>query len=114
MKAGVRPNYHTVIDARGRELHQLIAQKIRRDPELLQKARETLARWLGQARENDRSRDSLTEWQALLERPLEEILSFIASDDEEPNRLRQSSPFAGILTEEERGEILRKYESFRP
>ena len=40
---------------------------------------------------------SYLEWQALLERPLGEICQILETDSEEPRRLRQNSPFAGVL-----------------
>jgi hypothetical protein len=44
---------------------------------------------------------------------LERILELLASSDEHPRRLRQSSPFCGILSPEERLAILKDYESRR-
>jgi len=114
MKTAVSSNWHTMIDARSRELHELIAQKIRQNPALIQKVRETLTRWLRVTDEGDRSHDALIEWQRRLERDsLDIVLDFLVSDGEEACRLRQSTPFVGLLTERERGEIFRKYEAYR-
>src|SRR5437667_259532 len=37
------------------------------------------------------------EWMAILERPLGEICQILCADTEEGRRLRQNSPFAGVL-----------------
>ena len=55
----------------------------------------------------------MLEWQEVLDWPLEQILKFLTSSEPEPTRLRQSSPFCGILTREERREIFQEYESLR-
>ena len=103
-----------MIDARNRELHQIIVGKIRQNPLLIQKVRETLLRWLWATDENDRSRGSLLEWQRRLdEQPLDQVLDFMTSADEEACCLRQSTPFVGLLTEPERLDVFRKYEAFR-
>jgi hypothetical protein len=50
------------------------------------------------------------EWQALLKRPWPEIAALITELSERAARLRQSSPFPGVLTPAERERI---YEAFR-
>ena len=114
MKTVVSSNWHTMIDARSRELHKLIAQKIRQNPALIQKVSDTLRRWLRATDEEDRSHDALVEWQRRLEHdPLDHVLDFLVSDQEDARRLRQSTPFVGLLTDREREEIFRKYEAHR-
>lgn len=95
-------------------MHQSIAQKIRRAPELIQEVEQTLQRWLAQAKDSERAQDALLEWKRFLETSsLDEVLEFISSDSQEAARMRQSSPFAGILTEAERQGIFGKYEALR-
>jgi hypothetical protein len=58
------------------------------------------------------SASALQEWKEILRsEPLEQVLSLLEEDSERPDRLRQSSPFAGILSPEERMEIMRAYDS---
>lgn len=104
------PRYsdHRLLDARSLAMHCVIAQKISRDPELLQVARQNLARWREKyAGEMPRY---LVEWQEILDRPWLEIAGLITSTSDEATRLRSSSPFAGVLDSEERKRI---YEAFR-
>lgn len=98
---------HRLLDARSLAMHCKIAQKISRDPELLNVAKQNLARWSQKsAGENPRY---LAEWQEILDRPWMEIAGFITSISEEATRLRSSSPFAGVLSAVERKRI---YEAF--
>jgi hypothetical protein len=105
-----RVRSHEWIDARSLALHEAVAAKLEARPQLLDVARANLARWL--------ARDpagALLEWARLLDqRPLDDILTLLRSSDERAARLRQSSPFAGVLTPEERLAILRQYDARRP
>ena len=99
---------HCVADARSLALHVLAARHIARNPRLLDRARATAARWV--ARYGDRAPAALLEWKALLERPWEEILARATALTEEGARLRQSSPLATLLEEDERRRV---YDAFR-
>src|ERR1051326_4437439 len=93
-----------------RSLHAAIARKIRREPELLNIARVNLQRWKCNC--NHHVRPALTEWKGLIEEwPLDKLLSFLAEKSEHANRLRQSSPFAGVLSPVERNQIFAEYEA---
>ena len=101
---------HEWIDQRSLALDTEIAQMIREQPELLDRAKTTLARWI-QAREPNVPA-ALLEWAIILNnRTLNEILALLTRDDEEARRLRQSSPFCGILSEERRLAIFKEYET---
>jgi hypothetical protein len=45
-------------------------------------------------------------WRRLLSRPLPDIAQAISADGEESRDLRQNSPFAGVLNEQERRRII--------
>jgi hypothetical protein len=96
---------HAQIEERSILLHRIIAQRVSENPALLEVARANLRRWVGQ----DGERLYWTEWEKILEGPLESILAFLVSPKETARRLRQSSPFCGILSPRERWKI---YESF--
>ena len=104
---------HIRIDERSIALHRAVAERIRENPKLMGKAIKNLQRYLKQSfSESRKPVSSLVEWQELLgNRSLEEVLDFTVSDSERARRLRQSSPFAGILTPQERWRI---YEAYRP
>lgn len=101
---------HAWIDRRSLALHDAVAAKIEAAPELLDVARANLARWL-----ESNPAPALREWQALLERAsLPQLLALLRSSDERSTRLRQSSPFAGLLTPQERLAILQRHDPSRP
>jgi len=101
---------HQWIDQRSLALHEAVAERIAAQPELLEQARANLRRWLAAG-----DSPALQEWQQLLDSlPLAELLALLRSPDERAVRLRQSSPFAGILPPRERQAILNRYESRRP
>lgn len=83
-------------------LHRVVAEKLRQNPHfVLQFAGNNLDRW---AKKNNNF--ALSEWREILEnRTLEEIIEIISKDTDQGQRLRSSSPFAGILSEEEREKI---------
>lgn len=99
---------HRILDARSLAMHCKIAQKITRDPALLNKAKANLERWI--AKSGDQQPEYLREWKQILERPWPEIAELITGMSEDATRLRSSSPFAGVLTASERDQI---YEAFR-
>ncbi len=99
---------HRHIDERSLGFDRLIAAKLRREPSLVDKAYGNLQRWLQTC--SAAARPALLEWQALLDAPFDDLLAFLTSDDERATRLRQSSPFCGILTAQERLAIIRQFQ----
>lgn len=88
---------------------RLIAAKLRRDPRVLRLARSNLRRW--SAADGTRVRQVFREWHAVLYRlTTRQIANFLCSDTPMARRLRQSSPFAGVLTNSERRSIRQKHE----
>ena len=99
---------HRVIEARSLAMHCVIAQRIAADPALLDVARRNLAAW--RSRYGNSPPRALEEWREILERPWPDIAALITDPGESAARLRQSSPFAGVLTPAERKRL---YEAFR-
>ena len=99
---------HRRLDMRSLAMHTLIARRIARNPELLGVARDNLKRW--RKRWGRDTPDWHTEWQAILKRPWREIAALITDSGALATRLRQSSPFAGVLSPAERKGI---YDAFR-
>ncbi len=99
---------HRVLDARSLALHCLIAQKIMADSSLIDIARGNLAAWRRKAVGAEPR--YLAEWQRILARPWPQVAALITEQSENATRLRQSSPFAGVLSTAERRRI---YDAFR-
>jgi hypothetical protein len=101
---------HQRIDRRSLELHRAIADKLRAQPELIEIARENLARW---AVGVSRSKPYWDAWSEILSRPLGEVLDLIVEDSERMTAMRQATPFAGVLEPAERWAIYARFESGR-
>ncbi len=93
---------HARIDARSLAMHQAIAEKLRKSPELLAIAHDNLQRWSATA---GRSQPYLDAWAELLKLPLEELFVVMVEESEKMTAMRQAGPFAGVLSPKERWEI---------
>lgn len=99
---------HRIIEARSLAMHCLAAQKIERNPALLDKVRTTLKSW--RTRYGTEMPRALDEWDKILREPWPTIAALITDAGERATRLRQSTPFAGVLTPDERERV---YAAFR-
>ncbi len=100
---------HELTDEISLEMARRGAARLRQQPELLRVARENLDRW---TRLNANAPSLLRcyhEWRQVLERPLEEICRLLSADTEEAGRLRQNSPFAGVLSAREVWELKQRF-----
>ena len=88
-------------------MDRLIANRIIEDSSVLDKARSTLAHWLDIA--DHSSRPTLLEWKEILAGSPSQVREVLLGEDENCRRLRQSSPFCGILTNRERTQILLQF-----
>lgn len=86
-------------------LHRAVAERLEQDLEILPKARARVEHWLADG--GPTHPVYARRWQRLLARPLAEITKALVADTEEMRDLRQTSPFSGVLTEEERRRIVR-------
>jgi hypothetical protein len=99
---------HQWIDFVDLMVHRAMARKIRRKPGLFRRARRNIARW---EKSNRGCPEPLREWKRIFrEHDMNGVLRLITRADEEGNRLRQSSPFCGILTAKEREAIWARYD----
>lgn len=103
-------NSHRIIDRINEAEDRLIAKRLQRGPGPLRTARTNLRRWM--AADGRKVRPSFVEWDTILTRlSRAEIAEFLNSDTLMARRLRQSSPFAGVLSDAERRRIRRRYEA---
>jgi hypothetical protein len=82
--------------------HRLVAERL--SDELLDDARRRLRRWRDRGQIQPRW---FGEWERVLDRPLPEIKKTISADTPRARALRQTSPFVGVLTEQERQRLVR-------
>ncbi len=100
---------HEFQDEVSLELARQVAARLRESTGPLELARGNVQHW---CRLNAQSKALLRcygEWQSILDRPLDEICDTLCADTEEGRRLRQNSPFAGVLPPKQVWEIKRRY-----
>lgn len=100
---------HELTDHISLELGRRVADRLRQRPELLQLARANLDRWTRLNANAPTLLRCYAEWRELLDHPLEEICTVLTSESEEARRLRQNSPFAGVLSAREVWELKRRF-----
>jgi len=87
-----------------------IARRLRADPALVEVARRNLKRWPGRPRLPASLKRCYDEWQTILDSySLDQLLRLLEDEGEEAQRLRQNSPFVGILTPLEVREFKRRF-----
>ncbi len=92
---------HELAQLRSLAYHRAVAERLRRPA--VNDARNLIWQWRNSGRIDPAYADR---WDAILNRPVAEVRRFLRSDTPEARDLRQSSPFAGALSEPERRRIL--------
>ena len=88
-------------DRRSLAYHRAVAKRLRRP--MVDSARRQIWQWQRDGRIDDRYASA---WLEILDRPVPEVRRALSADSAKMRDLRQSSPFAGTLTEAERRKIL--------
>jgi len=95
--------FHQLHETRSLRMHRMVAERFRQEPgEVIQFGLMNLERW----RQQGVDCDDFNVWTNLLFGPSFGLVEALTSASEEAVRLRQSSPFAGIIPEETRRKIL--------
>jgi DNA-binding Lrp family transcriptional regulator len=95
---------HGDLDARALAIARAVAQRIRRDPSLVEQAARFVERRLPSASPGERL--ELEEWQGILSTmSVARLCRFLVQADARATRLRQSLPFLTALSRQERGAI---------
>jgi hypothetical protein len=89
---------HEFQDRVSLEMARIIAAELLRRPELIAFARDNLARWSERNRNTPSLLRCYDEWKAILDKPVEEVCAILTAETDEGQRLRQNSPFTGILS----------------
>lgn len=86
------------IDALSLARHCEIARMLDDAPSILEKARANAERWLKSGNYDEGEAASVREWLPLLENDrLDDLRAILTSSSENATRMRQSSPFTGII-----------------
>lgn len=111
MLAFVAMRTHDEIDRRSLELARAVVSAIDGDPARagLERARANCERWY-----RAHPSSALAEWREILKRDWDEIRRLMLAEGDDARRLRQSSPFCGILAPRERWAIYRRFAHDEP
>jgi hypothetical protein len=93
---------HERIDQRSIALHRSIADKLLANPELMGIAHDNLSRWMAKG---GHSMHYFEAWQELLSQPLDSLALLLVKDSEHMRAMRQTGPFAGVVSPQERWAI---------
>ena len=94
---------HQIHEIRSLRMHRIVAERFRQEPaEVIRLTLKKLERWHQQGVECE----DFEVWRNLLAGPSQEIVDALTASSEEAIRLRQSSPFAGLIPDEDRRRIL--------
>jgi hypothetical protein len=88
---------HRTAELHALAYHRLVAERL--DEHMVDAARRRVHRWRQDGRVHPRWGE---EWERILAMPLPRIARAISADTPRARELRQTSPFAGVLTEQER------------
>jgi transcriptional regulator with XRE-family HTH domain len=92
-------------------LNRAVVGELTRDPDhVVAIARENIARWRGVHARRPGILAALDQWEEILGAGVEEIVAILTGQGEVAEDLRQNTPFAGVLTQEQRDQAL---DSFR-
>jgi hypothetical protein len=101
---------HAVAEDVSLALHRAVAERLRQEPALVERARARVAGWL---REGTVARAYAQAWKSVLDGPTEAVAELLTDPGERARQLRQASPFAGALDARTRWTIWRRVRAGR-
>lgn len=91
-------------------LHRALLGPLMIDPtSVLEQARENLRRWIPRNRPDGMATRYLAQWQEILDGGVDGVVNVLVGTDEHSSELRQNSPFAGVLSDEDRRRVLSSF-----
>ena len=96
---------HRLAEERSIAYHRLIAERLRHQPEILERARRRVETWLSSSTHVP---FYARKWAEILAGDVSSIAAFLTERSELAVELRQSTPFAGAITPQERWKIWRE------
>ncbi|HEY3541880.1 MAG TPA: hypothetical protein VGK79_04985 [Gaiellaceae bacterium] len=103
-----RGRTHRDVELQSLAYHRLVAERL--TPDLLDRARMQLDRWERTGRIHRNWADA---WHLELDKSIDDVRKLLRSDSGRARELRQTSPFVGLLTEQERRRLLEAVEMRR-
>ena len=102
-------NLHRLAEERSLEYHRLVAQRLGRDPALLDAARRRVAAWIAGSHVAGAPHPHYAQaWSVLLASPLPGLQASLVDPGPEAIALRQVTPFAGAISPRVRWNLWRE------
>lgn len=95
---------HRLGEERSVAMHAAIAEKVRRDPAIVDRARAKVDEWLARGLLHPVYAER---WRAVLALPIDALCERLVARDEHMVALRQATPFVGVLDPRERWTLRR-------
>jgi hypothetical protein len=90
---------HATVERRSLRYHREIARRVAGNPAIVRRARERVDSWL---RTGEVAEYYAHGWREILSVTSDELCAFLEDSSERATAFRQVSPFAGVLTPQER------------
>lgn len=91
-------------------LHRALLGHLMIDPSsVLDTARSNLRSWKSVHREDGLATGYLQQWEQVIEGGVDSVVPVLVGTDEVSSELRQNSPFAGVVSDVERRQVLRSF-----
>ncbi len=92
---------HQDLDRVSLEVARRVAARLESHPELIEAARANLRRWIDRNSNAPRLLKGYEEWLSILDLSIPQVQATLTAETDEGQRLRQNSPFVGVLSQEE-------------
>jgi hypothetical protein len=92
---------HQDLDRVSLEVARRVAARLECHPELIEAARANLRRWIDRNASAPRLVQGYQEWLTILDLSIPQVQATLTAETDEGQRLRQNSPFVGVLSQEE-------------
>ncbi|HWB53596.1 MAG TPA: hypothetical protein VG722_05365 [Tepidisphaeraceae bacterium] len=99
---------HRISDAVSLEIARRISHGLANHPEWIELAKSNLNRWSRLNSEAPGLLACYAQWRQILDQPVNDIAMRLVAETDEGQRLRQNSPFAGVLSAREIWQIKRR------
>ena len=96
---------HAVAEDTSLQLHHAVAERLRAEPALVERARRRVEDWI---RDGTVAKPCAEAWREILSRSAGEVAGLLEDPGERARQLRQTSPFAGFLDARTRWAIWRR------
>jgi|ERR1035437_3308405 hypothetical protein len=112
-KSEKEPHGHRLVELHSLGFHQKVVEHLLQNPKkVMERARQRVSEWLDGEQPFAGSKAYALAWQELLNQPVNKIIDILLSDTPKARALRQTTPFAGEISEEEREEVIRVIKPF--